>query len=365
MTKKWIRINLKGNDVENGKIILLGAPFMIIYTSLAAIIRADGSPKYSMACLLVGAILNIVLDPIFIFGLKMGVVGGAVATIIGQIVSAIMTIYYIPKVKSVKLKKGDFIPISLILTHFIGLYGALYAGPMADTICFIAVIFIFGSEYKKIGKKSVESHTLIDDISTDNILNKKVIITISREYGSGGRYIGRLLADKLGIKFYDKDLVLLVSKEAGLSEDFIEANEQKRQWGSSLNPYYNNDDKLFAAESKAIKEIAEKESCVIIGRCADYILKDEENIVKIFIYSNENDKIHRAVKYYNIDEKSASKEINKVNKERAKHYKYYTNQDWGKAENYDFAFNSDYLGVNETSEMIKEIILKKYWQNRK
>ena len=109
-----------------------------------------------------------------------------------------------------------------------------------------------------------------------------------------------------------------------------------------------------------IKEIAEKESCVIIGRCADYILKDKENVAKVFIYSNEKDKVHRAVKYYNIDEKSALKEIDKVNKARGKHYKYYTNQEWGKLENYDFAFNSDYLGATRTAEMIKDIIIEKY-----
>lgn len=522
-----------------GKIILLGAPFMIIYTGIAAIIRADGLPKYSMACLLVGAIINLILDPVLIFGFNMGVEGGAIATIIGQIVSAIIALSYIPKIKSVDLEKKDFIPnksivkilgygvssfitqmtvlvlfiymnnimtkfgatskfgadiplsvygvasklnnlyvsavlgiaigaqpilgfnygagnfervkeglkkvliinfiigaifnlamvvfptqivsvfgsaddslylefatdfcriflmlsvlnafemsasiviqslgnvkkatfvafarqiilfipISLILTHFIGLYGALYGGPIADTICFIIVIFVYGSEHRKIGKKTVESHTLIDDTSTDNILNTKVIITISREYGSGGRYIGRMLADKLGIKFYDKDLVTLVSKEAGLSEEFIEENDQRREWGSSLNPSYNSDDKLFEAETKVIKEIAEKESCVIIGRCADYILKDKDNVAKVFIYSNEKDKVHRAVKYYNIDEKSALKEIDKVNKARGKHYKYYTNQEWGKPENYDFAFNSDYLGATRTAEMIKDIIIEKY-----
>lgn len=523
-----------------GKIILIGAPFMIMYTGIAAIIRADGSPRYSMACLLIGAIINLILDPILIFGFNMGVEGGAIATIIGQIVSAIIALAYVPRIKSIKIEKKDFIPnksilktlgygassfitqmtvlvlfvymnnimtkfgatskfgadiplsvygvvsklnnlyvsavlgiaigaqpilgfnygagkfervkevlkkvliinfiigtifnlamilfptqivsvfgsaddklylefatdfcrtflmlcvlnafemsasiviqslgnvkkatfvafarqiilfipISLILTQFIGLYGALYGGPIADTICFIIVIFVYGSEYRKIGKtEKFESHTLVDDTSTDNILNTKVIITISREYGSGGRYVGRMIADKLGIKFYDKDLVELVSKEVGLSEEFIEENEQKREWGSSFNSAYNKDDKLFTAETKVIKEIAEKESCVIIGRCADYILKDKENVVKIFIYSNEKDKVLRAVKYYGLDKKTAIKEIDKVNKERAKHYKYYTNQEWGKLENYDFAFDSDYLGVERTAEIIKDIIMEKY-----
>ena len=525
--------------IEYGKIILLGAPFMIIYTSLSSIIRADGSPKYSMAFLLVGAILNIILDPIFIFVFNMGVAGGAIATIIGQIISAIIALLYIPKIKSVKLERKDFIPnsalvkvlgygvssfitqmtilvlfiymnnimtkygalsefggdiplsvygviskinglyvsavlgisigaqpiigfnfgakkiervretlkkvvfinfvigfifniivlvfptqlvslfgssddmlylkfatdfcrifllvctlnafemttsivvqslgnikkstavtfirqiilfipISSLFAKFIGLYGALYAGPVADLICFFAVIYIFLSEYKKIGKNSKESHTLVDDTSTENLLKTNVVITISREYGSGGRYIGRMLADKLGIKFYDKDLVKLVAAEAGLSEEFIEENDQKRKWGSSLNSTFNTDDKIFEAETKVIQEIAKKESCVIIGRCADYILQDMENVVKVFVYSDMEDKVNRVVKYYDVKEKDALNEIKKENKAREKHYKYYTNNDWKNFENYDIVLNSGYLGVDKAAQLLKEIILDKY-----
>ena len=521
--------------IEYGKIILLGAPFMIIYTSLSSIIRADGSPKYSMAFLLVGAILNIILDPIFIFVFNMGVSGGAIATIIGQIISAIIALLYIPKIKSVKLERKDFIPnsalikvlgygvssfitqmtilvlfiymnnimtkygalsefggdiplsvygviskinglyvsavlgisigaqpiigfnfgakkiervretlkkvvfinfvigfifniivlvfptqlvslfgssddmlylkfatdfcrifllvctlnafemttsivvqslgnikkstavtfirqiilfipISLIFAKFIGLYGALYAGPVADLICFFAVIYIFLSEYKKIGRDTKESHTLVDDTSTENILKTNVVITISREYGSGGRYIGRMLADKLGIKFYDKDLIKLVAAEAGLSEEFIEENDQKRKWGSSLNSTFNTDDKIFEAETKVIQEIAKKESCVIIGRCADYILQDMENVVKVFVYSDMEDKVNRVVKYYDVKEKEALNEIKKENKAREKHYKYYTNNDWKNFENYDIVLNSGYLGVDKAAQLLKEII---------
>lgn len=194
-----------------------------------------------------------------------------------------------------------FIPIALLLTHYLGLYGALYAAPVADTICFIIVCFIFGSEYKKIGKKNVESYTLKENSPTKNKLNTKVIITINREYGPGGRYIGKLIAKNLGIKFYDKNLVQMVAKNSGFSEEFIEENEQKRTWGSSLNYYYNKDDKIFETERKIIKEIANKESCVIIGRCADYILKDEPNLTKIFIYSTKKNKIQRAIKYYHVE----------------------------------------------------------------
>lgn len=253
-----------------------------------------------------------------------------------------------------------YIPMTILLTHFIGLYGALYASPIAGTICFVIVVFIFRNEYRKIGKNKFESHTISDNVNTNSVLQNKVIITINREYGSGGRYIGKILADELGIKFYDKDLIKVISEKAGLSEEFIEENEQKRKWGSSLNSEYNEDDKLFIAESKAIEGVAEKESCIIIGRCADFVLQGKENVCKIFIYSSDEGKINRAVKYYNLKEKTALKEINKINKERAKHYKYYTNREWNNFENYDFIFNSDYLGVEGTAKIIKEIIMKKY-----
>ena len=354
--------------LEYGRIILIGAPFMIVYSTLASLIRADGSPRYSMALLLVGAIINIILDAIFILKLNMGVEGGALATVIGQVASCIMALLYLRKFKSIQLKKEDyrldfsiikilgyglssfitqatilalfvfmnnimthygalsefgsdiplsvygvvsklnslyvssvlgiaigaqpivgfnygagkyervretlrkvvfvnliigivfnlcfllfpkqlislfgsadnelylkfaidccriflmlcfvnsfemstsimvqslgnvkkstavsfirqiilFIPISLVLTHFIGLYGALYAGPMADAICFIAVLYIFTSEYKKIGRKKAEIIEKKMDISvkSDTALFNNQVITINREYASGGR----------------------------------------------------------------------------------------------------------------------------------------------------------------------------------
>ena len=209
---------------------------------------------------------------------------------------------------------------------------------------------------KKIGKENTTSHTLVDDTNSDNVLNTKVIITISREYGSGGRYIGRLVADKLGIKFYDKDLIKIVSKEAGMTEDFIEENEQKREWGSSLNSEYNSNDKLFIAETKVIKEIASNQSCVIIGRCSDFILQDRKNVFNVFVYSDMENRIKRAIEFYGIDKTKAEKEIKRIDKLRANHYKYYTEKEWNNHTNYDICINSDLLGVEKTAEIICNMI---------
>jgi len=519
--------------IEYGEIILLGAPFMIIYSALSQIIRADGSPKYSMILLVVGAIINIILDPIFIMKFNMGVKGGAIATIIGQIVSCIMALLYLRRFRSIKLNKKDFvpdksiikvlgyglssfitqmtvlalfvfmnnvmtkygasskfgsdiplsaygivsklnslfvasvlgisigaqpiigfnygagnykrvketlrkvlmvnfiigiafnlsyqlfpkfliglfgssdnrlylefatdclkiflmfcalnafemttsitvqslgnvkkstavsfirqiilfIPIALILTSKIGLYGALYAGPIADVICFIAVIFIFGSEYIKLGKMDEK---IEKEESNSKALDSKnkIVITINREYGSGGRYVGKLLAEKLNIAFYDKELINEISKETGLSKKYIEENEQtKHALGSSE---YNNEDALFVAESKAIKKVA-KSSCVIVGRCADYVLGSKKNIYNIFLYSSLDNEVKRAVKYYRLDKSKAEKKINKINKERAKHYKYYTGRNWKDVSNYDMCLNVDALGIEKTTDAIIEMIKK-------
>ncbi len=524
--------------VDYGRIIVIGAPFMLIYSSFSSIIRADGSPKYSMIMLVIGAIINIILDPIFIFGFNMGVKGGALATIIGQIVSFVIAIIYLFKIKSVKLTRNDFkldkdvfrilalgissfitqatilvlfifmnniltklgantkfgadiplsvygviskinslyistvlgisigsqpiigfnygagnksrvketirkvliinfiigiifnllfvlfpkqitgifissndasynlfmefavlmchsfllvislnalemttsiviqslgnvvkstavtfirqiillIPISLILAFVFnkGIYGVLYAGCIADVLCFIITIFIIKSEYKKLGKEVI-NETYQEKEQTNNTYNgKHIVITISREYGSGGRFVGRLVAEKLGLPFYDKELISLSAKESGLSEEYVKMADEKKKSASYSN---NNDDRLFIAEQKVIEKLA-KSSCVIVGRCADYILKDNKDVIKIFLYSDSKSKEKRAIKYYGLNSKTALRKIDKINKERSKHYKFYTNREWKDFSNYDLSFNVDKYGVEKTAENIINIIEK-------
>jgi cytidylate kinase len=250
-----------------------------------------------------------------------------------------------------------FIPIALILCIGFnkGIYGALYAGPIADTICFIICIFVFRHEYVSVGKNkhtTEETH----EYKNDNYNGKKIIITISREYGSGGRYVGELLARKLGINFYDKEIITLASKESGLSESYVEETDEKKNKQLYAN---NNDDRIFIAEKKVIEDLASKESFVIVGRCADYILKDNKDTFKVFIYSDDENKVNRAVKYYGLNKNNALKEINKINKDRSKHYKYYTNREWYDFNNYDISINSDSLGIESTVDLISNIINSK------
>lgn len=524
--------------LDYGRIILIGAPFMITYSAIASIIRADGSPKYSMILLVVGAIINIILDPILIFNFNMGVKGGAIATVVGQIVSCIMALVYIPKIKSVKLEKSDFkldksitrtlglglssfitqatvlalfvfmnnimtkygatskfgsdiplsvygviskinslyistilgisigsqpiigfnygagnysrvretlkkvlvinmivgiifntifflfptelagifisktdhsydlfmefavlmcrsfllvcclnflemttsivvqslgnvkkatavsfirqiilfIPIALILCILCkkGIYGALYAGCISDSITFVISIFILLSEYKKL-KDDNQDIVVINKNQKADYQGPKIVVTISREYGSGGRYVGKLLADRMHLPFYDKELISLAAKESGLSSAYIVKNDEIM---ASSKYKDNNDDRLFVAEVKVIKDLA-KHSCVIVGRCSDYILKDTKNTLKVFLYSDMDSKVKRAVKYYGISKEKAEKQIESINKKREKHYKYYTDRAWKNPNNYDLMLNVDLLGVEKCAELIENIIKSK------
>lgn len=524
--------------LDYGRIILIGAPFMITYSAIASIIRADGSPKYSMILLVVGAIINIILDPIFIFTFNMGVKGGAIATVIGQIVSCIMALIYIPKIKSVKLEKSDFkldksitrtlglglssfitqatvlalfvfmnnimtkygatskfgsdiplsvygviskinslyistilgisigsqpiigfnygagnysrvretlkkvlvinmivgilfniifflfpkelagifisktdpsydlfmefavlmcrsfllvcclnflemttsivvqslgnvkkatavsfirqiilfIPIALILCILCkkGIYGALYAGCISDSITFVISIFVLLSEYKKL-KDDNQDIVVTNENQKLDYQGQKIIVTISREYGSGGRYVGKLLADRMRLPFYDKELISLAAKESGLSSAYITKNDEIM---ASSKYKDNNDDRLFVAEVKVIKDLA-KHSCVIVGRCSDYILKDTKNTLKVFLYSDMDSKVKRAVKYYGISKEKAEKQIESINRKREKHYKYYTDRAWKNPNNYDLMLNVDLLGVEKCAELIENIIKSK------
>ncbi len=173
----------------------------------------------------------------------------------------------------------------------------------------------------------------------------KYVITISREYGSGGRFIGRLIAEKLGIGFYDSELLTKASNLSGISKACLENyDETKESAFSYAQGLYGMDmslgQKVFLAQFDAIKKIAAQESCVIVGRCADYVLKDNSNVVKVFICAPLEDKIERAVTYYKINPAKAASIISKKNKKRKSYYNFYTDKEWGKPDSYDLCINS-------------------------
>ena len=200
-------------------------------------------------------------------------------------------------------------------------------------------------------------------------MKNPLIITIGREYGSGGREIGHALAKRLGIAYYDKEISSLAAKKSGLSDEFIASNEQRvrsslmHNLAASAN-YHNGffagqylplAENIFIAQAQVIRDIANKESAVIVGRCADYILDGRKNTINIFIHAPQEERVKRIMKLHNVDEATAIKEIQTSDKERGNHYFRYTDMKWGKAQNYHVCINSALMGVEKTVEMLADL----------
>ncbi len=536
-------------------IILIGIPFYMFASAMASVIRASGSPKYSMISTLIGAIINIILDPIFIFAFDMGVTGAAVATIIGQIVSAIIAGIYFRKPKLIKLTKDKFkidnkvlgkllqLGISsfitqvsiaiitivannvvgniggeyatdaggalgivfkvfaIILAFSLGVavggqpiigynYGAkkykrvlktykyifisniiigliatilfeftpdiiiemfggnaihkdfyqefailsfqiylggmlfcciqkssciflqsidkpykamilslmrdvillvpgvlllglitfnhngdsiqalkamLWAGPIADIGSVIVTIILVSIECLKI-KKLITKSATVNSIENKN---DKCTITIGREYGSGGKYIGEQLAKRIGIKCYDDELLKEVAKDYNIDITTLESIDEKQKsnfWYSFATNYVFKDgsnnpisaeDNLFLKQARIIEDIAQREDSIIIGRCSDFILKSRKHVINVFIYSSDDKfKINRKVEFDNLSEKEAIKKINKINKQRSDYYEKFTSQKWGDKKNYDLCIDTSKVGIDGAIDIIENLFKK-------
>ena len=190
----------------------------------------------------------------------------------------------------------------------------------------------------------------------------KRIITISREFGSGGRFIGEEVAKKLGVAYYDKDIIGKIAEQSGLSPEYIQENaELSPKKGLFAYAFSGRDitgksvgDMVYEAQRKIIMEIAEKESCVIIGRNADFILKDRNDVLNVFIHGDMPEKTQRIIDLYNVEEKEAVKMMADTDKRRMTNYNFYTDQKWGKASNYTLCLNSSQLGYDRCEKIIVE-----------
>ena len=193
---------------------------------------------------------------------------------------------------------------------------------------------------------------------------KKRIITISREFGSGGRFIGEEVAKKLGIAYYDKNIINEIAEKSGLSPEYVlenaELSPKKGMFAYALAGRditgKSVEDLVYEAQRKVILELAEKESCVIIGRNADYILKDRDDVLNVFIHGDTPEKIQRITRLYNVEEQKVVKMMVDIDKRRMANYNFYTNQKWGKASNYTLCLNSSKLGYDRCEKIIMECI---------
>ncbi len=192
---------------------------------------------------------------------------------------------------------------------------------------------------------------------------KKTVITISREYGSGGRIIGKKLAEALGISFYDGELLSLVAKESGYTVEFVRQNDQKKTQSLLYHLYMGSQilpasDMIFIAQSKVIKDLYEKESCVIVGRCADYVLRGKDSVIDIFIHAPIESRAERVKNEYNEKADNYKAYVQKQDKSRAAYYNYFADDAWGKSKTYDLSINSD-IGIDETVRIIADFVKTK------
>ncbi|MBQ8684918.1 MAG: cytidylate kinase family protein [Clostridia bacterium] len=528
--------NSIGYAIEYFNWILAFFPIYMLSNMFNAVIRADGSPTWSMVSMLAGAITNIILDPVFIFGCKWGMTGAAAATVIGQVVSFVISFIYIFRTKTFRLSWKSLIPdfkefkgalqlgassfitqmtiviISLVCNIMLARYGAtskygadipiaiigieskvftvvinLVVGivlgcqpiisynmgakkyarvkelyrkillctvviGLASTLLFElapqAVVGMFGSptnipnpdDYWEFGEKTFRIFlmlvtftciikmtsiffqaigkpiraviaSMIRDIvcfipliivlpiffdiegvlfaapiadllamivavaltvtfmktltnaSTESVGNtvikpskKGVIITIARQHGSSGKQIGKIVAEKLGIPFYYKEMTALAAQESGLDKEFIsDINKNAPETLHSLYLSTNVIQQAIVAQDKIIRKIADNGSCVIVGRAADFVLRDYENVVRIFISAPEEYRIKRVMEVYGDSEEKAKRNIRRSDNARASYYTNISGQEWGDGKNYNLCIDSS-IGVENCVEIISAYI---------
>jgi len=205
-------------------------------------------------------------------------------------------------------------------------------------------------------------------------MEEKYVITIGRQLGSGGKSVGELLADRLKISCYDKELIQMASKESGLCKDFFEQADEKTGFslisglfdlssfgrGDFFTNNYLSNESLFKIQSDVIRELAKQQSCIFVGRCANYILRDHPRLLSVFISANIEDRIQRITKHQNLSENKAKILIEQTDKKRAAYYNYYSNNIWGMSTSYDLCINSSVFGIEETAASIIHFAQKKF-----
>lgn len=192
---------------------------------------------------------------------------------------------------------------------------------------------------------------------------KKVIITIGRQYGSGGRMIGQKVAEDLGIKCYNSELLIEAAKESGLCKEIFEKNDEKpisALLSFSAGKYDAGEmplnHKVFLAQMQAIRKIAERESCVIVGRCADYVLRERDDVVNVFIHAPFEDRVQRVIDRDDVLPGKAEKRVKRIDKERANYYNFYSTKRWGASDSYHICLDSSKFGIDGCAKIIESLI---------
>lgn len=205
-------------------------------------------------------------------------------------------------------------------------------------------------------------------------MDRNFYITIGRQLGSGGRAIGEKLAARLGIAFYDKELIYLASQKSGIGKEFFEKIDEKETHSlfpsffgvrtplidDQYSSYYLSNETLFKIQSDVIRGLAEQQSCIFVGRCADYVLKDRPAGLNVFISANKEDRIRRVALLQGLSEQKAKDFLEKIDKKRAAYYNYYSDKTWGAAVSYHLCVNSSIIGIDETVAFIRRFAERRF-----
>ena len=455
-----------GMSMEYFTILLAALPIYMLANAMNGVIRADGSPKFSMAATTGGAVLNIILDPIFIFGLHWGVKGAAYATVLGQILSLVLSvIYYSTRTKTFHLTKKSFLPdlrvfrgvvqlgastfitqmsiviISLVCNIMLFQYGSLsiygpdipisvisietkvftivinivvgiilggqpilgynYGARKYDRVrgtykliflstlavglvstlifelCPQVVIGIFGAGDPLYWEFALLTFRIFLSLVTFTCLIKMtsiffqapeaastvirpshpgVIVTIAREHGSAGKRVGQLLADQLGVACYYKEMTALAAQESGLAQEFIsDLNANSPALLHDLYLSTNVVQQAITAQDRIIRKIADAGSCVIVGRAADYVLRNYDNVVRVFIHAPKDYRTRKVMEMYGDTQEEAAASIRHSDAARGAYYKNIAGTAWGDARNYSLCIDSS-IGPEQTAQAILDYL---------
>lgn len=287
---------------------------------------------------------------------------------------------------NVAMMAGEYL-VNVITKRFHGNFGFVKLGfdiTLLVSACLLSLIFLSGIEGVREGTvvAALAVGPIVHFVSpyyrfldkwisspapeqhADKPAGRHTIITIAREFGSGGHLLGEMLAKELDIRLYDKEFIHLAAQRSNMDEQYIAKNEQsipsfwlkcilsknsEQPLESSLSP----EDVLFVAESKIIQELAAKGPCIIVGRCADFVLKDEPNVLKVFCYCDQPSALDRCIGQYNIPRDKAEAEIRRINRNRIHHYEYYTGDKWGEPHHYHLMINTGSIGLETSCQLVK------------
>lgn len=246
-----------------------------------------------------------------------------------------------------------FVPLAIILPNFMGVEGVLWAAPIADAAGLIITVVLVVSFLRHLG------HHDAQNAAQEIVLQEShpgVIVTIARQHGSQGKKIGELVAKRLGIPYYYKELTALAAKESGLDRDYIKKVNSNDGKESSHELYLTTSPAKYAIEAQdaVLKQIAKQGSCVIVGRAADYVLRNNKQLLRVFIYAPKSYRIKNVMSMYNDDERTAEKNIDRADKNRAEYYSLISGQKWGDPENYDLCIDAS-LGKEKVVEIIADL----------